>query len=131
MVGDTCRADARGLGPPRQKPDSLLRTETGVEGDGASLRGAVLGVPGGRRCPRGPCRPPWLWDLRWLETEGHKGDKGHKGMGAEAYYLRMPPTLTRARIRAAYGVAAVTDALQIVGGPVGWAFVDEALDVVA
>jgi hypothetical protein len=43
----------------------------------------------------------------------------------------MPPTLTRARIRAAYGVAAVTDALQIVGGPVGWAFIDEALDVVA
>src|ERR1700682_5240965 len=41
------------------------------------------------------------------------------------------PMLTRTRIRAAYGVAVVTDALQIVVGPVGWAFLDEALDVVA
>jgi hypothetical protein len=44
--------------------------------------------------------------------------------------LRLP-TLTRTRIRTAYAVAVATDVLQIVAGPVGWAFFDEALDVVA
>ena len=47
-----------GLVPPHQEPDSLLRTEGGVENDGARFRGAVLGVSGGGRRPRGPCRPP-------------------------------------------------------------------------
>ena len=41
------------------------------------------------------------------------------------------PTLTRGRIGAAYGVAALTDALQILAGPLGWVAFDEALDVVA
>ena len=39
--------------------------------------------------------------------------------------------LTRARIRAAYGVAIATDVLQFALGPFGWAFTDEILDVVA
>jgi hypothetical protein len=39
--------------------------------------------------------------------------------------------LTRTRIRAAYTVAAAVDVLQIVGGPLGWVLVDQALDVVA
>ena len=66
MVGNTSRADAGGLGPPHQGPDSLLRTETGVEDDGEGLRGEVLGVSSGRRRPRGPYRPSWLWGLHWL-----------------------------------------------------------------
>ena len=41
------------------------------------------------------------------------------------------PVLTPARIRLAYGIAVVTDALQFVLGPIGWAFADEILDVVA
>ena len=42
-----------------------------------------------------------------------------------------PPVLTSARVRSAYGVAVVTDALQVLLGPFGWAFADEILDVVA
>jgi hypothetical protein len=41
------------------------------------------------------------------------------------------PLLTRPRVLAAYGVAIATDVLQLVLGPFGWMFVDEALDVVA
>lgn len=41
------------------------------------------------------------------------------------------PTLTPTRVRAAYVVAVVTDALQMVLGPFGWAFADEILDVIA
>ncbi len=41
------------------------------------------------------------------------------------------PFLTPARIRSAYGVAAVTDALQLLAGPLGFAFFDQALDVIA
>ena len=41
------------------------------------------------------------------------------------------PVLTRTRVRTAYAIAVATDALQLVLGPVGWALVDEALDVVA
>jgi hypothetical protein len=41
------------------------------------------------------------------------------------------PFLTPARIRSAYTVAAVTDALQLLAGPLGFAFFDQALDVVA
>jgi hypothetical protein len=41
------------------------------------------------------------------------------------------PTLTRPRVRSAYAVAVVTDALQFVLGPFGWAFADEILDVAA
>ena len=42
-----------------------------------------------------------------------------------------PRPLTRARTRAAYGVAIATDAVQLALGPLGWAFVDEGLDVIA
>ena len=41
------------------------------------------------------------------------------------------PILTRTRVRSAYAVAVATDALQLLLGPVGWAFADEVLDVVA
>jgi hypothetical protein len=41
------------------------------------------------------------------------------------------PFMTPARVRSAYAVAAVTDTLQLLAGPVGFAFFDEALDVVA
>jgi hypothetical protein len=41
------------------------------------------------------------------------------------------PVITPARIRMAYGIAIVTDALQFVLGPIGWAFADEILDVIA
>jgi len=41
------------------------------------------------------------------------------------------PLLTRTRIWTAYAVAVGTDVLQFVLGPFGWAFFDEALDVVA
>ena len=41
------------------------------------------------------------------------------------------PILTRARVRAAYVVAVVVDVLQFALGPFGWAFTDQALDVVA
>jgi len=40
-------------------------------------------------------------------------------------------TLTRPRIRAAYAVAVATDVLQFALGPLGWAFADEILDVLA
>jgi hypothetical protein len=42
-----------------------------------------------------------------------------------------PAVLTKARVRAAYAIAATTDVLQFLLGPVGWAGADEALDVVA
>lgn len=41
------------------------------------------------------------------------------------------PLLTTARIRSAYGVAIATDVLQFALGPLGWAGVDQVLDVVA
>jgi hypothetical protein len=41
------------------------------------------------------------------------------------------PILTRTRVRSAYAIAVATDALQLVLGPIGWAFADEVLDVVA
>jgi hypothetical protein len=39
--------------------------------------------------------------------------------------------LSRSRIRAAFAVAIAVDGLEFVLGPVGWAFSDEILDVVA
>src|SRR2546425_10196642 len=88
MVWDTYSAYAGGLGPPHQMPDSLLHTETGVEDDGAGVRRAVLGVPGGWHRPCGPCRPPYLWGLRWLAShrnqdrppEGCIATRSNKGM---------------------------------------------------
>ncbi len=41
------------------------------------------------------------------------------------------PILTRTRIWFALLVAGVVDALQLMFGPLGWAFIDEGLDVVA
>ena len=41
------------------------------------------------------------------------------------------PILTRERVRLAYAVAIITDILQLVLGPVGWAFADEVLDLIA
>ena len=40
-------------------------------------------------------------------------------------------TLTPTRVRSAYAVAIVTDVLQFVLGPIGWAGADEVLDVIA
>src|SRR4051812_24905981 len=45
-------------------------------------------------------------------------------------FFQAPP-LTPARIRFAYAIAAATDVLQFIAGPVGWAFADEVLDVMA
>ena len=41
------------------------------------------------------------------------------------------PKLTRNRIRFAYVVALGADILQIALGPLGWAFIDEIIDVIA
>jgi hypothetical protein len=41
------------------------------------------------------------------------------------------PALTPPRVRLAYAVAVTTDVVQLLLGPVGWAFADEILDVVA
>ena len=41
------------------------------------------------------------------------------------------PALTKGRIWFAFTVAVVTDSIQLFLGPLGWAFVDEGLDVVA
>lgn len=38
---------------------------------------------------------------------------------------------TRNRIWLAYGIAIATDVLQLALGPIGWAFADEILDVIA
>jgi len=43
----------------------------------------------------------------------------------------VPPFLTPARIRTAYVLAGAVDLLQLLLGPVGWAFADEILDVAA
>jgi len=41
------------------------------------------------------------------------------------------PLLTVSRVRSAYAVAIVTDGLQMILGPFGWAFADEILDIIA
>jgi hypothetical protein len=41
------------------------------------------------------------------------------------------PLLTPSRVRSAYAVAIVTDVLQMILGPFGWAFADEILDIIA
>lgn len=41
------------------------------------------------------------------------------------------PLLTTSRVRVAYGVAVATDVLQFALGPLGWAGMDEALDLIA
>ena len=42
-----------------------------------------------------------------------------------------PPILTPQRVRLAYLIAVSTDVLQLLLGPLGWAFADEILDVAA
>jgi hypothetical protein len=42
----------------------------------------------------------------------------------------LPPVLTRRRIWLAWLVALAADGLQLLLGPLGWAFVDETIDVV-
>jgi hypothetical protein len=41
------------------------------------------------------------------------------------------PVLTRNRVRLAFAIAVTTDVLQFLLGPLGWAFADEILDVMA
>jgi hypothetical protein len=45
--------------------------------------------------------------------------------------MLQPPVLTPLRVRLAYTIAVTTDALQLLLGPLGWAFADEVLDVAA
>ena len=45
-------------------------------------------------------------------------------------WLTTPPTLTKSRVRLAYGTAVTIDALQFIAGPVGWVLADEVLDVI-
>jgi hypothetical protein len=40
------------------------------------------------------------------------------------------PVLTRHRVRLAYAIAVAADVVQLLLGPVGWAFADEIVDVV-
>jgi hypothetical protein len=42
-----------------------------------------------------------------------------------------PPVLTRNRVRLAFTIAVTTDVLQLMMGPLGWAFADESLDIIA
>jgi hypothetical protein len=42
----------------------------------------------------------------------------------------LPPVLTRRRIWLACGVALAADTIQLLLGPLGWAFVDEAIDII-
>ena len=51
-------------------------------------------------------------------------------LGKLAVRLAVPP-LTSKRIWFAFTVAAVTDAIQLGLGPLGWVFIDESLDVIA
>jgi len=50
---------------------------------------------------------------------------------AEAQRLFQPRPLTPWRARTAFAVALATDVLQVALGPLGWAFADEILDVIA
>ncbi|HAM71152.1 MAG TPA: hypothetical protein DCM86_05870 [Verrucomicrobiales bacterium] len=52
-------------------------------------------------------------------------------MGCGVRQLFSPPSLTRRRIVAGYAVAVAADALQLLLGPLGWAFIDEGIDLVA
>ena len=45
--------------------------------------------------------------------------------------LSQPPVLTRRRVWLAFTTAVTVDVLQLLLGPIGWAFADEILDVAA
>jgi hypothetical protein len=45
--------------------------------------------------------------------------------------MAQSPVLTRTQVRLAYSIAVTTDVLQFALGPLGWAFADEILDIVA
>src|ERR1041384_7611848 len=49
----------------------------------------------------------------------------------KASIMFQTPILTRRRVRFAYATAVAADALQIALGPLGWAFMDETIDVIA
>jgi hypothetical protein len=52
-------------------------------------------------------------------------------MQIPALFTSQPPVLTSSRVRLAYALAVTTDAVQFLLGPIGWAGVDEVLDVAA
>ena len=52
-------------------------------------------------------------------------------MGFIREFIFDQPVLNAARVRLAYGVAIAVDILQVALGPIGWAFADETLDVIA
>ena len=45
--------------------------------------------------------------------------------------MLQPPVLTRHRVRLAFAIAVTTDVVQLLQGPIGWAFADEILDMAA
>ncbi len=45
--------------------------------------------------------------------------------------MSRPLVLTRQRVRLAFAIAVTVDVLQLLLGPIGWAFADEILDVLA
>jgi hypothetical protein len=50
-------------------------------------------------------------------------------MGSLIESILRVPFLTSSRVRLAYAVAIVVDVVQLLLGPLGWAFADEILDV--
>jgi hypothetical protein len=56
---------------------------------------------------------------------------GPRTMTSTISRLFQSPPLTPSRVRIAYAVAVTVDVLQLLLGPLGWAFADEILDVVA
>ncbi len=71
-----------------------------------------------------------------LDEEDDWPDFPNRGAGPQMGILSRlgrftPPALTPTRVRSAYSVAVVTDLLQVILGPLGWAGADEALDIVA
>ena len=45
--------------------------------------------------------------------------------------MSQPPVLTRKRVWLAFTIAVTADVLQVLLGPIGWAFADEIIDVAA
>jgi hypothetical protein len=52
-------------------------------------------------------------------------------MKIPSLFTSAPPALTPSHVRTAYAIAVTTDVLQFLLGPIGWAGVDEVIDVVA
>src|SRR5438128_10842584 len=80
----------------------------------------------------GDCSATLSAPARFLRLRRHgKADGPLKNERSMMSALLELPILTRTRVRSAYAIAVATDALQFALGPVGWAFADEVLDVVA